>query len=152
MTGARLVASRDWRDLLGEHADAVGILAITAVAAAVRFSTLGVQSFDHDEAVTALKVLQPTLHGTVHAVTHLERSPPLYYLLAWIWAKPLGIGTGQVDLRALSAIFGTLTAPLGFCAARELASRRAGVVAGLLVALNPYLIWYSQEARSYALM
>jgi mannosyltransferase len=134
------------------RADAALLVGITAAAAAIRFSTLGVQSLDHDEAVTALRVLQPTLGGTLHVVAHLERSPPLYYILAWIWAKPLGFGIGPVDLRALSAILGTLTVPVAFLAARELASTRAGLIAAVLVALNPYLIWYSQEARSYGLM
>ena len=31
-------------------------------------------------------------------------------------------------------------------------SRRAGLVAAALVATNPFLVWYSQEARSYALL
>ena len=33
-----------------------------------------------------------------------------------------------------------------------LVSRRAGLVAAALVAVNPFLVWYSQEARSYALL
>ena len=33
-----------------------------------------------------------------------------------------------------------------------LVSRRAGIVAAALVATNPFLVWYSQEARSYALL
>jgi mannosyltransferase len=125
---------------------------ITAVAAGIRFATLGVQSFDHDEAVTAIRVLQPSLGGTLDAVLHVERTPPLYYVIAWVFAKPLGLGMGQLDLRTLSAIFGTLTVPVAYLAGRELASRRAGLIAAALVALNPFLVWYSQEARAYALL
>jgi Dolichyl-phosphate-mannose-protein mannosyltransferase len=36
-----------------------------------------------------------------------------------------------------------------YLAGRQFASRRAGLIAAALVALNPYRIWYSQEARSY---
>jgi mannosyltransferase len=34
----------------------------------------------------------------------------------------------------------------------KLVSQRAGVIAAALAACNPYLIWYSQEARSYELL
>jgi mannosyltransferase len=140
------------RHVLRAHADVVALVIITAVAAAVRFATLGMQGLDHDEAVTAAGVLQPTLSGTLAAVAHLERTPPLYYILEWIWTKPLTFANGSVDLRFLSAIFGTLTVPAAFLAARELSSRRAGVITAALVALNPFLVWYSQEARAYALL
>ena len=49
---------------------------IIALAAVVRFATLDGQSFDHDEAVTAARVLHPSLFDTLSAVVHGERSPP----------------------------------------------------------------------------
>ena len=127
------------------------LVALTAVGAIVRFATLGVQSYDHDEAVTAAGVLHPSLFSTLSEVVHGERSPPLYYVLAWLWSRPFG--TGEVGLRSLSALLGTLAIPLTYLAAAAL-TRRGGValIAAALVALNPYLVWYSQEARSYALM
>ncbi len=124
--------------------------AIVLGGALIRFIALGHQSYDHDEAVTAGRVLHSGLGPTLHEVAHGERSPPLYYVLAWIWSKPFG--TGEAGLRSLSALFGTLTIPLAYRATVELANRRAGLIAAALVALNPYLIWYSQEARSYALL
>ena len=123
---------------------------IIAAAAVVRFATLDHQSYDHDEAVTAWRVLQSDLGGTLSVVADSERSPPLYYLLAWLWSKLFG--TGEVGLRSLSALIGTLTVPAAYLAARELSSVRAGLVAAALVAFNPYLVWYSQQARSYALV
>ncbi len=124
---------------------------IIALAAVVRFATLDGQSFDHDEAVTAARVLHPSLFDTLSAVVHGERSPPLYYVLAWGWST--AFGTGEVGLRSLSALFGTLTVPVAYLAARELVNRRPiALLAAAFVALNPYLVWYSQEARSYALM
>jgi mannosyltransferase len=127
------------------------LLGITAVAAIVRFATLDGQSFDHDEAVTAARVIHPSLFDTLSVVAHGERSPPLYYVLAWGWSKIFG--TGEIGLRSLSALFGTLTVPLAYLAACELVSRRRiAILAAAFVALNPYLVWYSQEARSYALM
>jgi mannosyltransferase len=127
------------------------LLGITAVAAIVRFATLDLQSFDHDEAVTAARVIHPGLFDTLSVVGDSERSPPLYYVLVWAWSKIFG--TGEVGLRSLSALFGTLTVPLAYSAAGTLgSSRRVALFAAAFAALNPYLIWYSQEARSYALM
>ena len=124
--------------------------ALVLCGAVVRFATLGDQSFDHDEAVTAWHVLHGDLGSTLHVVVSTERSPPLYYLLAWVWAQMFG--TGEVGLRSLSALIGVATIPAAYLAAREFASRRAGVIAAAFVAFNPYLVWYSQEARSYALL
>ena len=130
--------------------DRMILLGIVGVAVLARFATLDLQSYDHDEAVTALRVIQPNLFDTLHFVSQSERSPPLYYVLAWLWAKPFG--TGEVGLRSLSALIGTLTVLAAYWSARGFGSRRTWLVAAALVAFNPYLIWYSQEARSYALM
>src|SRR3989442_15543984 len=83
---------------------------ITALAAILRFSTLSVQSYWHDEAVTAARILRPDFGAMLHAVARSEAAPPLYYTLGWVWAKLFG--TGEVGVRSLSAVFGTLTAPV----------------------------------------
>jgi hypothetical protein len=124
--------------------------AAIAVGAIARFATLDVQGFHHDEAVMAGRVIQPGLGDTLDQVLDGERSPPLYYLLSWAWSQPFG--TGEVGLRSLSALLGTLMIPAAFLAGRELLTVRAGLFAAALVALNPLLVWYSQEARSYILM
>jgi uncharacterized membrane protein len=41
--------------------------------------------------------------------------------------------------------------PVTYLAARMLFSRRAGLIAGAVAAFSPALVWYSQEARPYAL-
>ncbi len=125
------------------------LLGITVAGALIRFLTLDHQSYDHDEAVTAGRVLHAGLGDTMHVVARGERSPPLYYLLAWLWSKPFG--TGEVGLRSLSALVGTAVIPVAYFAAKRFSVPRAGLIAAALVAFNPYLIWYSQEARSYEL-
>jgi mannosyltransferase len=126
------------------------VLGLTFLAAAVRFPTLGLQSYRHDEAVTAGRVLVPGLAETMHRVWTSESTPPLYYLLAWAWSHLFGVG--EWGLRSLSAIFGTATVPVACLAGRELIGRRVGVAAGAIVAACPILVWYSQDARAYALM
>ena len=122
---------------------------IIVAGAALRFATLDVQSYWLDEVAT-VHILRHGFGGMISGVTSGESTPPLYYIVAWAWSKLFG--TGEVGLRSLSALFGTLTIPLAFVLGRELAGRRAGLVAAALVAFNPLLVWYSQEARSYALM
>jgi uncharacterized membrane protein len=126
------------------------LVGLTLAAGAIRFLTLGVQNFDHDEAVTAIRVLQPNLGDTLAIIPGSERTPPLYYLLAWVWSKPFGLS--EVGLRSLSALFGMLTVPVVFAIGARLASKRAGLIAAALVAFNPFLIWFSQDARAYALL
>ncbi len=122
---------------------------ITLAAAALRFATLHVQSFDEDESVT-LSLLHHTFGGMLGKIPGSEQTPPLYYALAWLWARIFGFG--EVGLRSLSALAATLLVPVMYLATKALASRRAGLIAGALTALNPLLLWYSQEARAYALL
>ena len=86
----------------------------------------------------------------VHAIPHSEATPYLYYLLAWPWTRLFG--SGEVGLRSLSALAGTATVVAAYGAGASLVSRRVGLIAAALVAVNPFLIWYSQEARSYAVV
>jgi len=123
---------------------------LTALGVAVRFASLGLQSYHHDEVITAMRVIPGSFEDMLHRVKTSESNPPLYYVLAWGWAK--AFGTGEFGLRSLSALFGAATVPVAYLIGRQLAHRRAGLVLAALVALNPMLIWYSQEARSYALL
>lgn len=47
---------------------------------------------------------------------------------------------------------GTAVIPIAYLCGRELVSRRAGLLAAAFAALNPFMIWYSQEAREYMLL
>ncbi len=125
------------------------LLAILLLAAALRLSTLGLQSFWYDEAFTPVHVLRASLGGTLHNVVHTENTPPLWYVLEWGASRVLG--TGVVALRLLSALAGIATVAVAWAIGFELAGRRVAIVTAMLVAVNPLLVWYSQEARAYAL-
>jgi len=126
------------------------VVGLTALGAVLRFATLGVQAYHHDEIVTASRVLRVGFGHAMDAVGFSESAPPLYYALAWLWTQVAG--TGEWGLRSLSAVAGVATIPVAYFVGRELRGARAGVVAGALVATNPMLLWYSQEARAYALL
>ncbi|HST56954.1 MAG TPA: glycosyltransferase family 39 protein [Solirubrobacteraceae bacterium] len=125
------------------------LAALLALAALARFATLGLQSFWYDEAFTPVHVLHPGLGATLHAVSHTENSPPLWYVLVWGWSRALG--TGAIALRSLSALAGVGTVAAGWALGRELGSRRTAIALAAILALNPLMVWYSQEARVYEL-
>ena len=124
------------------------VAALTVVAAVIRFTSLGAQSFWVDETETA-RLVSKSLPGLLGGLAHSESTPPLYYVLAWLWSQLFG--TGEAALRSLSATIGTLTVPIAYAAGSELVSRRAGLVTAALATVSPLLVWYSQEARAYAL-
>jgi mannosyltransferase len=126
------------------------VAGLTALAAVLRFATLGVQAYHHDEIVTASRILRGGFGHAMDAVGFSESAPPLYYALAWIWTQVTG--TGEFGLRSLSAVAGVATVPVVYLVGLELRGRRTGLMAAALVAVNPMLLWYSQEARAYALL
>jgi mannosyltransferase len=123
--------------------------ALVVLAAAIRIVTINNQSFWMDEALTAYEAHLP-FGAMLNTVAHVETTPPLYFVLIWLWAHLFG--DGEVALRSVSTIAGVALVPIAYLSARELVSRSAGVLAAALVALNPFLIWYSQEARTYMLL
>ncbi len=134
---------------LATHATTVGLLAICVVAAAVRVATIDVQSFDDFEAFT-VALVRMGYGKMIHAIPSYEATPPLYYTLAWLWAR-VG-GTGEAWLRSLSAIASIATVPVVYLAARTLSSARTALVAAGALALSPAAVWYAQEARAYGLL
>ena len=124
------------------------VFALTLLGALLRFPTLDRQSFWLDELVTA-SLLDRGLGDVVREIPRTEATPYVYYVVAWLWSSVFGLG--EVGLRSLSALAGTATIPVAYLAGGVLVSRRAGLVAAALVATSPFLVWYSQEARSYAL-
>ena len=125
------------------------LAALLLLAAGLRLSTLDLQSFWYDEAFTPVRVLHTSLEATLRSVVHTENSPPLWYLIAWLDARLLG--DGEVALRLPSALAGIATVGVVWAIGHELAGRRCALLAAALVAVNPLFVWYSQEARVYAL-
>ena len=77
---------------------------------------------------------------------------PLYYLTLRLWLCLAGLS--GYALRFFSVFFGTLAVPLIYRLSRRLfpASRTISLLAAILAATSPYLIWYSQEGKMYSLV
>ncbi len=125
----------------------IEICAVTALAAVLRLTTLG---FRVTTSTRPGRCMSSTGRSRMlHSVARVESAPPLYCMLAWGWSRIFG--TGGAGLRLLSAVAGVAIVPVVYALGRALRSRRVGLVAGAIVATSPYLVFYSQEARSYAL-
>lgn len=70
--------------------------------------------------------------------------PPLFYFLTHFW---LFFGTSEVWLRLLPISFGIATVWLV-----SKFDQKIGLISALLLAINPYHIYYSQEFRMYSLL
>ncbi len=132
-----------------ERLDAA-LVAVVALGAVLRSWRLGAQSLWYDEWLTA----EATSGGVRDLVRHVatrEGITPPYFAVMWVWARLFG--DGEAALRSFSVVVGVATVPLAYAIARELGQqRRVARAAALLVAVNPMLIWYSQEARPYSLL
>jgi 4-amino-4-deoxy-L-arabinose transferase-like glycosyltransferase len=124
--------------------------AIVVLAAVLRFATLRTQSIWFDEAATWDLVRRP-FGEMLGRIPDGESNPPLFYVLEWGWTRVFG--DGEAGLRSLPALAGLLTVPVAYGIGRRAGAgaARVGLAAAALVALNPLLVWFSQEARSYAL-
>jgi hypothetical protein len=116
---------------------------------AARLPTLSLQSFWYDEAYTPVHVLHASLVATLRSWPRNENTPPLWYVLVWAISRVLG--TGVVALRLLSALAGVALVGVGWAIGAELGSRRTAAILAAILALNPLMVWYSQEARAYEL-
>jgi uncharacterized membrane protein len=114
---------------------------------AVRFYGLAGKPFWMDEVTTIRRAGLP--FGKLLANSIYFHQLPAYFIVT-SWMLPLGVGETFVRLPA--AVFGAVSCALGFGVARALGGSRAGVAAGLLIALAPEQVQYGQEARSYTMV
>lgn len=127
-------------------------LALTALGLALRLNQLTYHSLWFDEAMSvhwADSSVPRILEVSMNLVE--DRLPPLYYLSLHYWRLLFPHGGGEASVRLPSVLLGTLLVPLVYRLATGMfVDRRVGVLAATLTALNPFLVWYSQEARMYA--
>jgi 4-amino-4-deoxy-L-arabinose transferase-like glycosyltransferase len=123
-------------------------LLILLLAFVLRLYGLDAQSLWNDEG-SSVALAQRDL-GTIARDAAQDIHPPLYYWLLSGWVRLFG--TSEVAVRSLSAFLGVGLVALTFVLGRLLAGRWAGLVAALLAAIHPFQVYYSQEARMYALL
>jgi uncharacterized membrane protein len=132
------------------------------------FTALRISGYTHQEVVENLyvtgqsvnfaeiqKYLSPNADKGMHDVIQglaIEdpHVPVLYFVLLRFWAQCFG---GSIAiLRSLSAVFGVLCLPAFYWLCLELFRSRSIAGMGMaLIAVSPFHVLYSQEARSYSL-
>ncbi|HTZ78015.1 MAG TPA: hypothetical protein VMC10_08910 [Stellaceae bacterium] len=120
----------------------LGVLAL-----ALRLHGLADKPYWLDEITTVHRSGLPL--GELAAEALRNRHSPTYFLLMHAL---LPAGSGVWLFRLPSAVLGALCAPLACLIGRVAAGERAATIAGLLLALSPVQVQFSQEARSYTLV
>ncbi|MCJ7552232.1 MAG: glycosyltransferase family 39 protein, partial [Anaerolineae bacterium] len=119
---------------------------VLLLAAGLRYATLDRQSFWNDEGNTARLVERPVALIIEGAAGDIH--PPGYYLVLHLWRTVAG--ASEFALRSTSALCGILTVAVAISLGRQTGGRLSAIGAGLMVALHPLSVYYSQEARMYA--
>jgi len=124
------------------------LIIILLLAAALRLWGLGTESLWLDEALTAHRA-STSVAQLVHDFRG-ESQTLLYFLGEKAWCAVFG--RSEAALRFPSAVFGVLTVWAVFLLAQQLFSTAAALWSAFFLAINPFAIYYSQEARPYALL
>jgi 4-amino-4-deoxy-L-arabinose transferase-like glycosyltransferase len=147
-----VIVNADWRS--GSRRREVGlILAVLLLGLALRLWRLDDRGLWYDEAFSIFfseQGLSAMIAGTITQVegAAADVHPLLYYLSLDGWMS--AAGTSLLAVRFLSVLAGMLTVALTYAVGRELWNRRVALGAMGLVAVSPFHIHYSTEARMYA--
>jgi hypothetical protein len=123
----------------------VGVLIVVGLALRLEYVR---EPIRFDEAVTFLFFVARgpvTILASYSANNHV-----LQNLLAWVSTKVLG-PTPQA-MRVSTVMAGMMLIPLAYVVGRAVWNRSAGVLAASLVAVLPYFVFLSVNARGYAIM
>ncbi|HEV8296250.1 MAG TPA: glycosyltransferase family 39 protein, partial [Acidimicrobiales bacterium] len=142
-SGARVSTAAPGRD----HRIALGVIVL--VGAFLRFFELSRQGFWLDEA-SQIRTSRLIDEQGLREVAKRDNVSPLSHWLLWAWDKIAG--DGQFAARVPSAVAGIVTILIVYALGRRLYSSTVGLVAAAVLAISPYAIWYSQDARMYSLL
>ena len=82
-------------------------------------------------------------------VTTQSNHPPLFFMMMNSWLQ--GLGTSVWSMRVFAVLWGIVAVAGIFYLGRRVGGPRVGQLAALLMAVSPYGIYLSQEARHYSL-
>jgi 4-amino-4-deoxy-L-arabinose transferase-like glycosyltransferase len=144
--GVKGAASR-WR----QHRELAVVLAVVLVASVPRLFQLGRASLWYDEVVTMRLARTGNLAGLVQLLEKIDATrAPLHPVLLQRWVAIFG--PSDFSGRAFSCLCGIITVALLYWVGFQAFDRVTGLWASWLCAVSPLLIYYSREARMYALL
>ncbi len=124
------------------------ILSVLIVGLILRLINLN-QSLWLDEAINVLATKNYSFLSLITEYSKGDFHPPGWFIILWFWTKLFGYS--EIAIRIPSVIFGVISIYVTFLIGKKLISKEVGVIAALLLCLNPLHIYYSQEARMYAM-
>jgi hypothetical protein len=128
----------------------VVMLLITLLGFTLRVLRLDYAELRGDEALGYLFSLEPLGNLIRSTIALKEPHPVASYIIQGAWISLAG--HTEFALRFVSAWFGALVVPLVFALARGLGlPRLTAALAAAFIALSPYAIWHSQDARMYSI-
>lgn len=129
----------------------LALLLLTLSAFVLRVWQLDAKGLSYDEAATAL-MARATPFAIIDFHWHAAfEHPPIWQLLMHTWS--LWAGQSEFALRLPSVLAGTVAIPLLWqLAYRFRLNHATALTAALLATVAPILVYYSQEARMYALV
>ena len=125
------------------------VSALLILGGALRFYRLSGRSLWLDEILVWDFSGGTSIGAVVRRLSAVPSLMPLHFVISWIIRR---FGDSEIWLRLVPAVAGTLSVPAMFLLARDLFGRRTAVIAALLVAVAPFLIWYSQENAAYSML
>ena len=148
---ASLVPPVDWA--ADDGADKVALspgflLMVVLLGAVLRLYSLAGQSLWVDELLTWQMIRPGIPAGFIEQIRDSIQGP-LYMAVVWPLIR---LQDSAFMLRLPAAIAGIVTIPLFGLVVSRLLGGRAARLAVLLLALNPFHIWYSQEGRGYSFL
>lgn len=112
----------------------------------LRLIHIGSKPLWYDETWTALDIIFPADNLLVNAGSAMN--PPLFFWLTRITTELFGIHA--VSLRIVPLLFGVLGVIIAYHVGRHLKDKSLGLLFAFIIAINPFSIQMSQEARTYA--
>jgi len=131
---------------MGKKKSPLRLVFILLLALGLRLPVLN-QSFWLDEGAQVL-MSSKSLSFQWFGRTTGEFHPPLFYILIHFW---LNLGKSEWFLRLPSVIFGVATVYFAFLIGKRLFNEKLGILSAFFLAIAPYHVYYSQEARMYSL-
>ena len=129
------------RWLATARGEVAGLVLVTVLAGVLRFYRLGYWSFWRDETYTLLRAID---------LGSINLNYPIWYLVTHFSVSALGVSEWSARLPA--AIVGTLAVPLTYSLLRPICKPLVSSVAVLFIAVSPWHLYWSQNARFYILL
>jgi hypothetical protein len=135
-------ASAERRFVKPDLMDVVALTLLVVIAALLRFWRLSAVGFRGDEAVYAGQAaLLAHIDGMDRWFILASRGNSNFFVFQWVVSEVYRIfGVSDTAARAVSATFSTLTVVVVYATGRLLYGRRAGFLAGLILAVSGYAV------------